>query len=65
MMQSAVIWLSEKLKNEFGFSILEYILEEAKEKERQNCQTSFKIGVKQCDIEYKNVIKSAIDNLKN
>jgi hypothetical protein len=63
MISSAVIWLAEKLRTEFGFAFSDNILEEAKEKETQNCQTAYELGLKQCSEQYQQAIQSAIINL--
>jgi hypothetical protein len=64
-MLSAIEFLKEKIKNEFGFVASDNVYELAIKMERQNLDTAYQMGIDHCKEAYEQIIKSASKELEN
>jgi len=53
MKQTAVEWLAEKLRTEFGFAFSNNILEQAKEIEKEQLKEMYLKGIENYDSKFK------------
>lgn len=64
MMLSAIEFLRDKLKKEFGFSASDNVFELARKLETENCQKAYQLGIDNCKLAYEKAINSAMEQIK-